>query len=171
MQLIKLTPSDVDRFLAFRAIALVGDPDSFRFAPDDDAAVGTPAWRDRLGRDHVVVVERGSEWLGVAGLTRFSGAKLDHKGLVWGMYVVPEARGTGVADLLMAALIEHATGRLRQLQLTVMADNIRAQVFYAKHGFVVYGVERDSVRRPGSFADETLMWRLVKTDGAASRAG
>jgi ribosomal protein S18 acetylase RimI-like enzyme len=159
MQLIKLTPADVDRFLSFRASALVGDPDGFRFAPDDDAALGTVAWRDRLARDHVVVVETGGAWHGVAGFSRFSGAKLDHKGLVWGMYVVPEARGTGVADHLMMALIEHATGRVRQWQLTVMADNARAQAFYAKHGFVTYGIERGSVRRPGSFADEALMWR------------
>jgi ribosomal protein S18 acetylase RimI-like enzyme len=159
MQLITLTPSDTDRFLSFRASALVGDPDSFRFAPNDDAALGTAAWRDRLARDHVVVIETAGEWLGVAGFSRFGGAKLDHKGLIWGMYVVPHARGTGAADHLMTALIEHAAGRVRQLQLTVMADNARAQAFYAKHGFVTYGIERDSVRRPGGFADEALMWR------------
>src|ERR1700734_36681 len=114
MQLIQLTPADVDRFLALRAIALVGDPDSFRFAPDDDVALGVAAWRERLARDYVVVVESEGEWLGMAGLSRIGGTKLDHKGLVWGMYVTPAARGAGVADRLMLAIIEHAAGGLRQ---------------------------------------------------------
>jgi len=56
--------------------------------------------------------------LGVGGFARFAGDKLDHKGLVWGMYVRPEARG-----------------RVCLLQLTVMADNARARAFYERHGF------------------------------------
>jgi ribosomal protein S18 acetylase RimI-like enzyme len=74
------------------------------------------------------------------------------------MYVRPEARGRGVADALMRALVEHARGRVRLLKLTVMADNARARAFYERHGFRLYGVEPQAVRQDGELRDEALMW-------------
>ena len=99
--------------------------------------------------------------IGVGGFSRFLGAKLDHKGLIWGMYVSPAERGSGVAREIMRALIETARGQVRQLQLTVMADNARARAFYERHGFELYGVEPAAVQCDGGWADEALMWRLV----------
>lgn len=77
------------------------------------------------------------------------------------MYVDPVARGTGAADQIMHALVEHAIGKLRQLQLTVMADNERARSFYERHGFFTYAIEPNSVRRDDEYADEALMLRLL----------
>lgn len=160
MQIVPLAPADAERFLAIRADALAQNPESFRYGPGDDAALGLAAWRERLARDHVVaaVADDGS-WLGVGGFTRLPGVKLQHKGLIWGMYVTPAARGTGAADAILAALVDHARGRVRQLQLTVMADNSRARAFYERYGFTLYAVEPASVRRGDSYDDEALMWR------------
>ncbi len=160
-RLTRVHPQDVARFLSFRRAGLTNDPDAFRILPADDAAIAEEAWRARLERDHVVGIERGGDLLGVGGFSRFVGAKLDHKGLIWGMYVAPAERGAGVADEIMRALIETARGRVRQIQLTVMADNARARAFYARHGFELYGVEPQAVRREGGWADEAMMWRLV----------
>ncbi len=77
------------------------------------------------------------------------------------MYVAPAARGTGAADAIMNALIDHAKGRMRHLQLTVMADNLRARAFYRRHEFETYATEPASVLRPNGYADESLMWRLL----------
>jgi hypothetical protein len=82
------------RFLALRQIMFDAEAMSFRGAAADDDAIGLAAWRERLARDHVYAVVQGGEWLAVGGLTRAAGQKLDHKGLVWGMYAVPAARGT-----------------------------------------------------------------------------
>jgi len=160
-RLIRVHPQDVVRFLSFRRAALTNDPDAFRILPADDAAIREEAWRARLERDHVVGIERGGDLVGVGGFSRFVGAKLDHKGLIWGMYVAPAERGAGVADEIMRALIETARGQVRQIQLTVMADNARALAFYERHGFELYGIEPQAVRREGAWADEALMWRLV----------
>ena len=161
VRLIHLTSDKVERFLAFRRQGLNGDPDGFRYAVADDDATGELGWRERLQRDFVVAAERDDDLLGIGGFSRLVGARLDHKGLIWGMYVAPAARGSGVADRVMAALMERARGHVRQLQLTVMADNARARAFYERHGFKLYGVEPDAVRREGAFADEALMWRLL----------
>ena len=162
MEIIRLAPDDTDRFLALRRLALDGDADNFRGASADDAALGLQAWRDRLARDHVLALAQGGEWLAVGGLTRFAGLKLDHKGLIWGMYTRPAARGTGAAARILDAL--EAVARdlgLRQLQLTLMADNLRARRLYERHGFELYAIEPDSVRRGDDCADEALMWKRL----------
>jgi len=49
-----------------------------------------------------------------------------------------------------------------KLQLTLMADNPRAQTLYERHGYALYAKEPDSVRRgDGSYVDEALMWKRL----------
>jgi len=152
---------EVDRFLAFRAEGLIANEASFRVTPDDDIALGVESWRQRLAKDYVVAIVTGEQWLGVGGFSRFTGSKLDHKGLIWGMNVAPAARGTGVADRIMESLLEHARQNVRQVQLTLMADNIRAMSLYKRHGFELYATEPAAIRQADQYADEALMWRLV----------
>jgi len=42
-----------------------------------------------------------------------------------------------------------------------MADNARARRVYERHGYVLYAIEPESVRRDGEFADEALMWKRL----------
>lgn len=162
MDIVKLGPEDTARFLALRQIMFDSEAMSFRGAAADDEAIGAAAWRERLARDHVYAVVQGGEWLAIGGLTRLAGAKLDHKGLVWGMYALPAARGTGAAARILEQLESAARDLgLRQLQLTLMADNARARALYERHGYVLYAIEPDSVRRGDEFADEALMWKRL----------
>ncbi len=161
MNIVKLGLDDTERFLVLRQVMFGAEAMSFRGAGADDDAIGVAAWRERLARDHVYAVVQGGEWLAIGGLTCLAGAKLDHKGLVWGMYALPAARGTGAAARILEQL--EATARdmgLRQLQLTLMADNLRARALYERHGYVLYAIEPESVRRGiGSYVDEALMWK------------
>lgn len=162
MDITRLGPDDTEHFLALRRVALDGDHMSFRGASVDDAALGALWWQERLARDHVYAVVQDGEWLAVGGLSRLAGVKLDHKGLVWGMYAVPAARGTGAASRILDALEDAARAiGLRQLQLTLMADNARAKALYERHGYVLYAIEPDSVRRGDVYADEALMWKRL----------
>jgi ribosomal protein S18 acetylase RimI-like enzyme len=109
----RLTADDIDAFRTVRTEGLVNDPQAFRVSAADDQALSITAWRERLTRDFVVAVERrtdvptaGNAILGIGGFARFGGTKADHKGLIWGMYVRPHARGEGVADAVMAALLD-----------------------------------------------------------------
>jgi ribosomal protein S18 acetylase RimI-like enzyme len=162
MDIIRLTAEDAARFVAMRRAALVNDAASFRTSAEDDAKVPLTAWEQRLAQEHVYAVQRDDTWLAIGGLSRESRAKLDHKGLIWGMYVTPAARGTGAADRLMEALLAAGCALgLRQLQLTLMADNVPARRLYERHGFVVYATEPASVRFGESYSDEALMWKLL----------
>lgn len=146
-----------------RRLALTAEAASFRTSPKDDALIPLAAWAQRLADEHVYAVQRADEWLAIGGLSRDRRARLDHKGLVWGMYAVPAARGTGAASRILDALEDMArTLGLRQLQLTLMADNARAKALYERHGYEVYAIEPDSVRREdGSYVDEALMWKRL----------
>lgn len=158
IKIVRLTSADVARFRTVRFEGLRSDPSGFRYSEAEDELIDPSTWAARLDRDFVVGAEQNSEIIGVGGFSRFAGEKLDHKGLIWGMYVRSDARGTGAADAIMRALIAHARGQVRQLQLTVMADNARARAFYARHGFVHYATEPQAVRQEDAYRDEASMW-------------
>ena len=88
-----------------------------------------------------------------------------HKGLLWGMYVHPDARGAGVARRLVEAVIAHARPHVELIQLSVVVGNEQARRLYARLGFVEYGVEKNSLKYRGRYYDEILM---AKQLGAAS---
>ena len=160
IRVVRLTPLDVERFREVRLAGLRSDPYGFRYGAAEDAAISSAAWATRLENEFVVAAlrEGNDEIAGVGGFSRFTGEKLAHKGLIWGMYVRPEARGRGAADAIMDALIAHARTQVRLLQLTVMADNVRARAFYERHGFVVYATEPEAVRHDNEYRDEASMW-------------
>lgn len=56
------------------------------------------------------------------------------------LYLLDEAKGTGVADALMKMTLGDAPAHLWMLQ-----DNPRAQAFYQRHGFTLDGTDRDSI--------------------------
>ena len=78
------------------------------------------------------------------------GTNEDHPGTWWlyGMYVTPSARGSGVADLLVERVSSWARAQgASELFLHVTASVVRARAFYAKMGFRENGativMERD----------------------------
>jgi RimJ/RimL family protein N-acetyltransferase len=161
VQIRQLSSADVVAFLALRARALFEEPERFRVTTLDDQNMGVAFWQNRLNTDRVYGVVEQEQLIGVGGLSRFVGEKLSHKGLIWGMFIAKEARGTQASHLLMTALIDGAKGYVTHVQLTLMADNARARSYYERHGFVLYGVEPQSVLTPNGLADEALMYRLV----------
>ena len=76
-----------------------------------------------------------SPLVGVAGLRLHDRVKLRHKGVLWGMYVRPEARGTGLAAALVQRIVEHAeTTLVEDVCLTVVASNAAAVRLYGAAG-------------------------------------
>ena len=73
------------------------------------------------------------------------------------LYVLKPWQGAGVAQALMAWVIEEARARgAEQLFLSVFVDNHRAQRFYARYGFEPVGTYAFMV---GTHADEDIIMR------------
>jgi ribosomal protein S18 acetylase RimI-like enzyme len=79
------------------------------------------------------------------------------------MYVRPEARRLGVGRLLLAQVLTAADAMpgVRQVTLTVTADNRPARRLYEAHGFVAYGQAPEALFVGGTYHDDLLMVRRV----------
>ncbi len=119
---------------------------------------------ERLSNSRIFGTFRDPDLLGVAGFAVREGEKEAHKGLLWGMYVRPEARGTGVAGRLVEAVIDFARPRVELIQLSVVMGNERARRLYARLGFVEYGIEKNSLKHAGRYYDEILMAKDLTAD-------
>lgn len=158
----RLGPGDLGAFRALRFEAISTHPQEFRYSPADEREVSVQAWATRLAEDFVVGVFNDEQLIGLGGLTRMTGEKLRHKGLIWGMYVKPESRGTGAADEIISALIGHGRQCLEMLILTVVQQNGRALRFYERWGFRTFGIEPASIKlAEGSYLDEALMVLMI----------
>ena len=99
----------------------------------------------------------GPDLLGIAGFTVQAGAKSKHKGALWGMYVRPSARRSGLSRLLVEAVLDHARQLVELVQLSVVADNLNARRLYASLGFEPYGFEPRALKLEERYLDFVLM--------------
>ncbi|WP_228984161.1 GNAT family N-acetyltransferase [Streptomyces sp. DH12] len=162
---------------------------------EEAAARPDAHWRERAGRAAAGVVARqfvavapGGRWVGsVTALVEREGhdvlfgtpPKVDQTHLV-GVYVRPEARGSGVAEALLRAAAEWSWSLrepvVRRVRLYVHEHNARAAALYRKAGFVPSGVV-DSVEcgpepeQAGAVEVEYELPRPVASPGAAEGAG
>lgn len=102
--------------------------------------------------------------MGTVGFKRETIVKINHRGLIFRMYVSTEAKGLGLGRKLLQAAIQRAkeaTG-LRQIILTVLANNQRAKKLYLSEGFEIYSFEKQAVRMgDGVFFDENGMVKYL----------
>jgi RimJ/RimL family protein N-acetyltransferase len=162
-----LEADDWDAFWALRLRALAEHPDAFGSELDETLAAGEQAARERFAplQDDPVnqifgAFDQEGTLAGVAGILGNDHRKMRHRVFVWGVYVVPEARGTGVGKALMGACVDHAraTPGVLQVHLTVASHNAAAIAIYERCGFVRYGREPRSLILPdGREIDEDLM--------------
>jgi GNAT superfamily N-acetyltransferase len=154
----RLIASDAAAFHALRLEGFVRHPLEFRIAPEDEQGQSPAAVAARLGAEYVVGGFDPQGLAGIGGITRMSGAKLRHRALLWGMYVHERARGSGLADGIVAALLEQARAEgLERVLLTVAAANSRARRLYERWGFSEYGVEPRAIKSAAGYIDEVLM--------------
>jgi RimJ/RimL family protein N-acetyltransferase len=153
---------------AYQSLRLEGfsrHPLQFRVAPEDEAGLSLQQVGERLAGTFVAGGFDADGLAGVAGLTRFEGAKSRHRALLWGMYVRERARGGGLADELIRALFAEARSQgIEQVILTLAADNERARRLYQRWGFSAYGIEPRAIKVSDGYLDEVLMsCRLTTT--------
>lgn len=143
-----------------------------------DALIETPeSFGSSYEEEHTLTLEDIREWIapandgamfgvfvddalaGMVGVGRQRKLKMRHKAHIWSVYVTPAQRGRGLGRMLMHAAIAHArTMRgIRQVQLSVTANNAAAAALYASLGFAVYGHEREALCVSDKLYDETLM--------------
>jgi ribosomal protein S18 acetylase RimI-like enzyme len=133
-----LSEDDWETFRAVRLAALTDAPGAFAAKADEERRYDEAFWRLRLRRSVRLVAESsagGNRQLGVVSLGQGNDDE-DGVAEIFGLWVAPEARGTGVATKLVAASAERARqdGRTH-VSYWVGTDNGRAVAFASGMGF------------------------------------
>lgn len=129
-----LGEDDWQEYRAVRLAALEDAPDAFVATHAEETAFDEAAWRARMQRSRRLVAEVDGNAVGVASL---GDDEDDPKAAqLFGLWVTPAARGTGVATALVQAGADAALAIGRtQLSYWVGTDNGRAVAFASGFGF------------------------------------
>jgi RimJ/RimL family protein N-acetyltransferase len=158
LKIRRLEADDAAVYRELRLEALASHPEAFGASWEDESVKPASWWTERLEANSVFGgwID-GSPLLGIAGFHVNGAAKLRHKGILWGMYVRPDARGTGLAAALVQQVIAHAQALVEEICLTVVSSNAAAYRLYSAAGFEQYGVERRALKVGNEYHDEVLM--------------
>ena len=162
IQIRRLTPTDGVLYREIRLEALRCNPEAYGSTFEAENALPLTWFADRLDVSDVFGAFDDSGLVGVAGLFIREGQKKAHKGLLWGIYVRPSSRKTGVGRRLVETVIDFASQRIELIQLAVVSDNQEARRFYLGLGFVEYGIEKNALKQGGHYYDEILMAKNIK---------
>lgn len=169
-----LAPGDGPAYRALRLRGLAEHPEAFTSSAGEERDRPPDALARRLARDsarpHDAVFGAfdGDALVGVVGLDVDMRAKTRHKGHVFGLYVPAERAGRGIGRALLERVVAHATAAgLRQLVLTVTADNAAARRIYELAGFATCGREPHAVRVDGRGYDKLTMVLFLPASRAA----
>ena len=129
-----LCESEWSLFRDVRLGALAESPGAFTASLAEESDRGEQFWRDRMTRSHRLVAERGGVPLGIVSVGPFGEDPTAAE--VFGLYVVPDVRGSGVSWRLMeAAAAQAARDGNVQLYCWVGTNNGRAIGFASNFGF------------------------------------
>ncbi len=161
MTVVRLTPDDAVALQSIRREALLLHPTAFSADPEIESKLTANDWRERLKNRVWFGGKLDGGLCGMAAFSTEASSKTRHTGHLGSMYVRKDARGSGLADELMKAFVEHATLHVEQVVLTVEASNARAIKFYERHGFRTIGRTPRSLLVDGTYYDELQMFRTV----------
>ena len=136
----RTTADDWEAVRALRLEALADTPIAFTERVADAEAVDEQGWRERAARGDLphsvslAAIDDDGTWLGT-----MRGQVVDGGPMLFGVYVSPLARGTGVADALLAGIEDWARTEGDALTLHVNEENPRARAFYTRAGYVPTG--------------------------------
>jgi RimJ/RimL family protein N-acetyltransferase len=136
-------------------------PTAFSADPDIENKLTLDDWRERLKNRVWFGGKLDGELCGMAAFSTENSKKTRHTGHLGSMYVRKAARGTGMADALMKAFIDHASLHVEQVILTVEASNARAIKLYERHGFRTIGRTPRALLVDGKYYDELQMFRTI----------
>jgi GNAT superfamily N-acetyltransferase len=130
-----LHEDDWQDFRSVRLAALRESPEAFAATLEEEEAYDEEFWRERMRRSARLVAEKDGQGIGVASVGRADSDE-GEAGELFGLWVSPEARGSGVATRLVRESARLAAGRGQShLVYWVGTENGRAVAFASGMGF------------------------------------
>jgi ribosomal protein S18 acetylase RimI-like enzyme len=170
-------PADAAAFRKIRLEALEMNPEAFSADLETNQAQPYEYWVDRLeklGPEHGNMLyfaegpktggaeEPGPRLVGLTGVFLGNTSKTRHSATIYSVFVEPEWRGLGIAGALLESCLDWAKSQnVSVVRLGVNATNVAAIRCYARIGFLVYGLETQSLRVNGRDYDLLLMGKEI----------
>jgi GNAT superfamily N-acetyltransferase len=162
-----LDESEWSLYREIRLRALAESPGSFTATLADEVDREEQFWRDRMTRSQRLLAERGPVAEGVVSLGPYK--QEPSAAEVFGLYVVPEARGKGVAWRLVEAAAALATQQAyQQLYYWVGTDNGRAVGFANNFGFRITDYRRSTRASDPEPGEEIAMVFSLEPDATSA---
>lgn len=144
--IVHAEPSDWETYRAIRLRSLREEPAAYASQYEIERHYRADLWKQWMANGGTFLAFDDDQVL-VGTATGMRAGDADT--LVVGMYVAPEARGQGCAQLLLDAIADLATQRQDgRLVLEVSESNLRAASCYRSYGFVETGRRRAMERDP-----------------------
>jgi RimJ/RimL family protein N-acetyltransferase len=161
-----LTPDDAEAFVRLRREALECEPFAFAASIEDDRGLDSAFVRQSLAETdgRGVFGACTPALVGIVGVYRDPHRKAAHKAHLWGMFVQPKFRQSGVGGSLLAAAIRHARGMpgISQIHLGVSETAEPARRLYERHGFRRWGTEPRALSYQGHLIAEHHLVLILK---------
>jgi len=157
MNIKLLTNEDWSAFKSLRLESLRLHPEAFSSSLKDESLMADETFQASLTKNDIFGAFINGQLIGCVGFFVFSPQKMRHKGAIFAMYIQPSYRKKGIAEMLLKAVIAHASQHVTQLHLTVVTTNQVALNLYQKNGFKIYGTEPNALKIDDQFYAEHLM--------------
>jgi GNAT superfamily N-acetyltransferase len=155
-----LGEEDWQQYREIRLTALLDSPGAFVATRAEEEGLDEQAWRERMRRARRLVAERDGAPVGVVSL-KPGDAEHAGSGELFGLWVAPEGRGSGVAWSLVEAGASWALADgHRRLGYWVGTDNGPAVAFASSFGFRPTGTRRPVKVADGSDGGEEIVMVL-----------
>jgi N-acetylglutamate synthase-like GNAT family acetyltransferase len=144
-----------EQYRSVRLSALEESPEAFAATLEEEQQFDEDLWRTRMRRSQRLIAERDGQAVGVASLGEHENERVAE---LFGLWVSPAARGSGVATQLVQAGADTARGQGRtHLAYWVGSDNGRAVAFASGFGFRPTDSRRPMRVRQADDEDEIAM--------------
>ena len=165
----RVRPAEWALLRAVRLAALADAPAAFGSTTAREVAFGEAEWRRRATSAPNFIAWREDEPVGLVTVIGRGSDGETGPPAEWelvSMWVSPDARGSGAADLLVSAVTEVVRAEsAERLVLWVAEDNARARAFYLRAGFRPAGARQTYQRHDGSaLEEEKLVMPVASTE-------
>lgn len=162
-----LTAADAAAYHALRLRSLQEHPEAFGMTPEEEhsAEQYTGILEKSLPNQPYFGAFLDNQLIGIVNLIRYTRKKTQHRMIISGMYVTPEARGQKAGKALLNTLIDYARSQtgVEDVILAVTVGNETARQLYLNGGFQSYSIDPRYIKVADRYYD--IEWMILSVRG------